>query len=212
MNNRSSISPFAVLGLCLAAGTALAQKTVMRWVDADGVVHYGDSIPPEYADRDRALLNEQGVEIGFVQGEITAEERAEAERIAAEAERVRQEKERAARRDQMLLDTYLAVSDIEDLRDRRLELINSQIKVTEFYLSNLRKRLDALDRDRHRFAPLNTDEDAQPMPEFLVLDISRVEASIALYEERLARSRSEQQKLKNEFSLDIERFKELKGG
>jgi len=31
----------------------------------------------------------------------------------------------------MLIQTYIAVADIEDLRNRRLELLESQIKVTE---------------------------------------------------------------------------------
>ncbi len=127
----------------LSTGSAQAQQgqRLYKWKDHDGVVHYGDKIPPEYANLDRNVLNDQGVSVAFEEGEVTEAERAVLEQRAAEAEAARRAKAEIARRDRMLLETYLTVADIEDLRDRRLELLESQIKVTELYLGNLRKRL-----------------------------------------------------------------------
>jgi hypothetical protein len=34
-----------------------------KWVDSQGMTHYGDSIPPEYAQGSRSELNSQGVEV-----------------------------------------------------------------------------------------------------------------------------------------------------
>ena len=34
---------------------------VYTWVDDDGQLHYGDKIPPEYADMPKQVLNEHGV-------------------------------------------------------------------------------------------------------------------------------------------------------
>ncbi|HUQ50954.1 MAG TPA: DUF4124 domain-containing protein [Gammaproteobacteria bacterium] len=183
-----------------------------KWTDRNGVVHYGDNIPPEYANLDRNVLNEQGVAVAFEEGEVTAEERAvlqERERVLA-AERAA--KAEIARRDRMLLETYLSVSDIEDLRDRRLELLESQIKVTELYLGNLRKRLVGLQAEASSFKPYTTRPDAPQVPENLALDIRRTTASISLYEQTLARTRSDQQALRLSFDGDIARFRELKGG
>jgi hypothetical protein len=112
----------------------------------------------------------------------------------------------------MLLDTYLSVSDIEDLRDRRLELLESQIKVTELYLGNLRKRLVGLQAEASDFKPYTTRPDAPQVPENLALDIRRTTASISLYEQTLSRTRSDQQALRVSFDEDIARFRELKGG
>ena len=60
-----------MLLLAAAAGSAYAapvthhtssQKGVAyRWTDEQGVVHYGDHIPPQYANQERAILNSQGV-------------------------------------------------------------------------------------------------------------------------------------------------------
>jgi hypothetical protein len=195
-----------------SASHAQDGQRLYKWVDANGVVHYGDSVPPEYANIDRNILNNRGVRVGFEEGEITPEERAAAERLAAAEERDRQARLEVARRDRMLLETYLSVSDIEDLRDRRLELLESQIKVTELYLSNLRKRLVGLQAEASSFKPYTVREDAPEIPEDLALDISRTLASINLYEQTLARTRTDQQTLRTSFDADITRFRELKGG
>ena len=193
-------------GLCLLAAAGSAQQ-IRKWVDKDGVVHYGDRVPPEYADRDRQILNEQAVTVGFEEGEITEEERAEFARIAAEEERRRLAAADIARRDRMLLDTYLTVTDIEELRDRRIELLESQIKVTEQYLNNLRKHLRTLEREAERYG----ENAGAGLPPELALEISRTIASITLYEENLTRTRGEQEGVRTTFAADIDRFVELKG-
>lgn len=197
----------ATLSCFIGSAEADAQQ-IRRWVDDNGVVHYGEFVPPEYADRDRFVLNSQGIAIDFEEGEITPEERAELDRLAAEEESRRLESERIARRDRMLLDTYLSVEDIEDLRDRRLELMESQIKVTEQYLSNLRKRLGDLQREAERIA--DSAAAGAGLPPELALDMSRTTASISLYEENLNRTRAEQDNLHAAFASDINRFIELK--
>ena len=188
------------------------EARLFKWTDENGVVHYGDKIPPEYADRDRDILNEQGVAVDFQEGEITEAERAVAAARDAEAERERLEKAEVARRDRMLLETYLSVADIEELRNRRIELLESQIKVTELYLSNLRKRLLTLQAEASGFKPYTTSENAAQIPENLALDLSRTTSMITLYEQTLSRTRSDQVALRNSFDADIARFRELKGG
>jgi hypothetical protein len=211
VNANPRITLLAVIALSLTASAALGQTRLYRWVDDQGVVHYGDRVPPEYANRDRDVLNDRGVAVGREQGELTeSEEAALAERRAAEAAELEARAE-VARRDRMLLETYLTVQDIEDLRDRRLELIESQIKVTELYLSNLRKSLDSLYVEASRFKPYSEREDARQIPSDLASQIARTESSITLYEESLVRTRNDQTKLRAAFDSDIARFRELKG-
>src|SRR5580698_164387 len=50
-----------------------------KWVDDQGVVHYGDSVPPQYAQKETTLLNKQGVAIGHKDASKSAAE------LAAEA-------------------------------------------------------------------------------------------------------------------------------
>ena len=142
---------------------------------------------------------------------MTEEERVEQERVAAREQAARAERIAAAQRDRVLLETYQSVQEIEDLRDRRLELLESQIKVTEQYLTNLRKRLGDLQRESRAYKPYNERADAPELPDNLVLDLSRTQASIRLYEQTLIRTRSEQESLREAFAADITRFRELKG-
>lgn len=196
-----------------STGSAQSQTPRMfKFTDENGNIQYVDKIPPEHANRDRDVLNQHGVHIGFEEGEITEEERAAQAQREAVAEAERQKRDDIARHDRMLLETYLSVSDIEDLRNRRLELLESQIKLTEVYLGNLRKKLVTLQAEAANFKPYTTQPDAPQIPQNLALDISRTTGSIALYEQTLARTRSDQAALRNSFDEDIERFRELKGG
>jgi len=213
--NGKTIAIFVALaGLVLPEATAFAQSQqqprLYRWVDKDGIVRYGDRIPPEYANVDRDVLNEQAVTVGFEEGEITPEEQAEIDRKKAIADAEQLARDNAARRDRMLLETYIAVADIEDLRDRRLELLSSQIKVTELYLTNLRKRLSGLEHEASVYRPYSNKEAAPPIPEDLSRDMQRASASITLYEQTLERTRNDQIALNSAFEQDIIRFGELK--
>jgi uncharacterized protein DUF4124 len=215
LTSRHHLAWLALAAIAVPSLSGAQPKTqvnkLYRWTDEKGVVHYGDSVPPEYSKNERNILNNQGVKVGFEEGEITPEKRAELDRIKAEQEQQKLKREEIVRRDKMLLDTYLSVADIEDLRDRRVELLESQIKVTELYLANLRKRLVALQEEAGNYKPYTTREGAPQIPENLQLDISRTSHSINLYEQTLARTRSDEETLRSSFDSDIRRFKELKG-
>lgn len=188
-----------------------AQQKLYKWTDADGHVYYSEIVPPEYADRDREILNDHGVHVGTEEGEITPEERAAAEARQAREEEDRKIKEDLARHDRMLLETYISVADIEELRNRRLELYESQIKLSEVYLGNLRKRLLDLQAEASNYKPYSTRDGAQQIPETLAAEMSRTTASIALYEQSLSRARKDQTNVRTSFEDDIARFRQIKG-
>lgn len=201
------------VGMAAMAGYAAAAepKKTYRWVDQDGVVHYGDRLPPEHASTDRQVLNEYGVPVSAEDGAKTPEQRAaeKAERERLEAER--QKQVLAARRDQMLLDTYLSVEEIEALRDRRLELIDTQIKVTENYLDGLREILEKLQAEAKAYKPFSDNPDAPPIDERLARELSTTMDSIMLYEKTLSEARVRKAEVLGQFTSDIDRFRTLKG-
>jgi len=205
--NAKVLSALIVSAGLIFLSTAATAQSLYRWVDKDGVVHYGDHIPPEYANNDRQILNQHGITVGFEEGEITPEEQAELDRIAAEEEQRDRDHQAAVARDQMLLATYLSVADIEGLRDRRIALLESQITVTELYLTNLRKHLESTQLLVARFEAQET-----PVPENLRLELEQTTESIDVYQTQLVATREQQQALRVEFDADIERFAELKQG
>jgi hypothetical protein len=197
-----------VAGSALAADSA-TRKTY-RWVDKDGVVQFGDHIPAEYASTNRQVLNEYGVAVGNEQGARTPEQLAAEKDKARKAEEERQKAILAARRDQVLLDTYLSVDEIESLRDRRLELIDTQIKVTENFLQGLRDILAKLQSEAAAFKPYSSDPNAPPIDERLARELSTTMDSILLYEKNLKDSQLRKTEIAGRFAADINRFRELK--
>lgn len=203
----------ATMLLCLG-NSALASgddKRVYRWKDSAGVSHYGDSVPPEYADSGHAVLNKQGVEVDRVEGARSAAQ-LEAERELAErAEHARLQREAATLRDKVLLSTYLSVDEIKSLRDQRLAMIDGQMQVAQKYLDNLRQKIVKLEREVQRYSPYSINPDAKPIDEKLAQELSDTLQSIILYEKTLARYRDEQKTLQQKFAADIKRFSELRG-
>ena len=197
-----------VLVVALAAPGAFADEPKLyRWVDQDGVVHYGDSIPAEYAEVDKEVLNEHGVTLNVMRGKKSEEELAE-ERRQAEREA---ELELQRRQDRALLATYLSVDEIIMHRDRRVELFQAQSRVTELYLRNLKKRLDSLEGEAARYHPYSEDEDAEMIDPALAADIATTRATIERHEDNLRRFREDEERIVARFDGDITRFKTLKG-
>ena len=199
------------LAVLMASPAAFAVEEIYRWVDEDGTVHYGDSVPPKFAKNDRDIISDQGIKLKTLRGERTAEERAAEERQAA-LEKAEKERIAAARqRDEVLLSTYLSVAEIEALRNRRKELLDGRIRVTEIYLSTLRDKLTKLQKDASRFQPYSTDPDARPIHENLARELSNTLNSIIVYEKTLAETHNQQTAMVAKFDADIDRFRELKG-
>ena len=57
-----------------------------KWVDEQGVTHYGDHIPPEYAAQEQQVINSQGVEISRLEAQKTPEQLAAEEQKKIEAQ------------------------------------------------------------------------------------------------------------------------------
>jgi hypothetical protein len=210
MNSQSIKLLLPVLALALLAGAAAAQsekqKKLYRWVDKNGQVHYGDSIPAEYAEQDRDVLNKQGVQVGREEGILTAEEAAAK---AAEEKAAREEQKRKLR-DRVLMQTYQSVQEIEVLRDNRLELVDAQLTIQEQSLANLRAQRAKIERMAARYAPINKSTDAELLPEEIAADLAQSSNDIATQESNLQRRRDERENIRQTFEADIKRYQELR--
>lgn len=209
------LSLTVVLATTLVALQAVAADRsgpkVYRWTDRNGVVHYGDRVPPEHISHDREILNEHGVPVAREEGELTEAERAAADEAAALEAEIRRVQNEAAERDGILLNTYLSVREIESLRNQRTEMIDSQIKLTELYLESLHTKLGKLQKDASRFRPYSSDPNAPPIHHNLARELSDTLDSIILYEQNLEDARMRKAAVVEKFAADIDRFKELKG-
>jgi hypothetical protein len=194
-----------LLSLPLAASAD--EGKVYRWMDVEGQVHYGDSIPAEFAELPKDVINEHGVAVDLLEGKKTPEE-LEADRLETERMVAREKQQRA---DQALLATYLTVEEILMHRDRRVELFQAQSRVTELYLSNLARRLETLRSDSANYSPYSENPDAPMIPEDLATHLQRTKETIGRHERNLKKYRSDEQQIISRFAGDISRFKALKG-
>jgi len=179
-------------------------RTLYKWVDEQGVTHYGDRIPPENAAQEKSVINSHGIEISRLEAQKTAEQLAAEDQKKAEAEQSRD-------RDRNLLNTYASVQEIERLRDQRVTLLSDQIKVTSQFLEVLNGKLKKLRLSSAHFKPYSSDPKAPAMPDQIAEDLVRVGNDIRTQELNLQEKRSAETTMSKQFASDIERFKELKG-
>ena len=191
--------------LALSIGVARAQNkgTAYKWVDENGVIHYGDSVPAQYAKKESTVLNKQGVEIGRNAAQRTPEQ------IAAE-EQAHQAEIRRKQHDAFLLTTYPTVRDIESLRDERLQQISGQRRAAEAYIESLHSRLSTLQSRALNFKPYNEKTNARQMPDDLAEDLMRTLSEMRSQKTALSAKDQEELALRAQFQADIDRYRELR--
>jgi len=193
--------------LPISVSAAGQNQRLYRWVDSEGLVHYGDSVPAEYAELERQIVNDHGITVDVLRAKMTAEEIAEEKH----QDDLRMQRELERRADQALLATYLTIDEILMHRDRRIELFEAQARVTELYLRNLERRMSVLKDEASGFQPYSEDPDAEMISTDLADDIASTKKTITRHEANLQRFQNDQQGIVARFDGDINRFKKLKG-
>lgn len=186
-----------------------AMAKLYKWVDENGTTHYGETIPPEYANQDRAELNKAGRVIKK-QDVLSPEERS-AERSAREqAEAKKLEEDQAnlerKRRDRALIDTYSNVNEIDLARKRNLQQIelringiNANIKIASENLLGLQKEADA-------YTNVN-----KKIPPSLLEDLQEAQARVDKLQKDLEKPMAEKTAMEARYDADKVRYKELTG-
>ncbi|HVW69318.1 MAG TPA: DUF4124 domain-containing protein [Steroidobacteraceae bacterium] len=195
----------AAAGLAPYAADAGGDKAPIayRWVDEQGVVHYGDSIPPQYAEKEHQMLNKQGVVVGHSEAQKTPEQ------VAAD-ERTHEQELKQQQHDNFLVTTYTSVKDIEALRDVRLDQLQGQRAAAEQYVDTLHSRLIGLQARAKLFRPYNPRPDAHRLPDDLAEDLVRTLNEMHTQNNALLAKNEEVSAVKAQFQEDIERYRELR--
>jgi hypothetical protein len=153
-----------------------------KWVDEKGVTHYGETIPPEYSDRDRAELNKSGRTVKMIEVP-TAEER----KAQEAADEKRRADEKAAmeqkRRDRTLTSTYSNSGEIELARNRSLRQINARINNNTSQLKIATDSLLVLQNESEIYTKANKD-----IPPALQDELTDAQARIERLQKNLDKS------------------------
>ena len=208
MTRYSFVGWLATAAACCAFTTAAHGERLYKWKDENGVVRYGDRIPPQYAKQDVAVMNEYGVVVEEVEGVKTPEERA--------AEAARREREDAIRRevmakkqyDMMLLETYSSVAEIELERDRRVSAVDAQITQANRQIRLLQSKIARLELEARSFETVG--DEVSSIPDTIVSDMEDTQVALNEYEAQLRGFYVAQADLRLKFDGDMVRFRELK--
>jgi hypothetical protein len=210
MNTRIATLLIAVLLTSVSVTAFAGSKTKLyKWTDEQGVVHYGSSIPPQYAKQQSEVLNAQGTVVKTIQAQKTPEEIAREKQEKAEADaKAKQIADTAAAQrahDQVLLDTYVSVADMERDLNSRLGAIDSQINVTNASISSLQGSL----------ADYQAQADARnkagkEIPAALQQKLSDTRDQLATNQKLLLQQQQKKQDIRDQFKADMARFQELK--
>jgi len=209
MARRTSTATLLLVILTLApldATLAVAgQPKMYRWVDEQGMVHYGDRIPPEYSRQGSTELSEQGIPVKVNPPAKTAAQLAEEARQAKIREEERRRAEDAAAHDRMLLSTFNTEDDLITVRDGKIASLESAIKIAKGRIESLKGTLQDL---KHRAADM--ERKGEPVSEKLENDIQSTRDQIGNNLSYIQSKQREQEALRNQFEADLVRFRELK--
>lgn len=177
---------------------------LFRWVDENGDVHYGDQVPARDAEKGREILNNGGRVIDKVDRARTPEEIAiyEEEQRIAKINREREEKQQA--HDRALLATFATVTDLENARDDRIDLLDLTITIATSRLIKQQTERTKLDKKRQKFI----DKEA-PVPGWIEDNDKQFSVQIEVIEEYILDRELEKEKIRKKFEKDIHRFLEL---
>lgn len=195
-----------LLALIASLGFALpASAKMYKWVDEKGTTHYGETIPPEYANRDRTELNKAGrvvkKEEVLSPEERRAKEQADAQKKSDDLAALEQK-----RRDKALVNTFSNTDEIELARSRslqqvdaRLSSVNAQLKLAADNLAGLKQEAAA------RTAA------GRKVPASLQEDLVESETRQKKLQQDLSKLTAEKAEVNGRYDADKARYKELTG-
>ena len=206
MKTRIFLPAVAALLAALCAAGALGQQTpkLYKWVDKNGVVHYGSSVPPQYANQQMDLLNSEGIVVKKVSGQKTPQELAKEEQEKAAAAQQEKAEKLQQLNDQMLLDTYTSVADIKRDRNSRLAAMESQINVTHSAISGLQNTVAEY---QARIAELK--HAGKPVPPYVEEQLDQNQQRLVIDQKLLLQQQQQKQAMQARFTAYIKRFRQL---
>ncbi|RPI46368.1 MAG: DUF4124 domain-containing protein [Betaproteobacteria bacterium] len=154
-----------VLAVCGCLVALPTQAAMYKWVDENGNVNYGDSVPPKYASK----VSDRAARPGSVKWEramASLESSPSEQELAKQRSEAKAQQERK-RLDTALLSTYSNEAEIETARERELRRSQETLKVVSAGLAGSsspedRQKLDALiNQSRRETDAINARFDAQ---------------------------------------------------
>jgi len=193
-----------IFTLCLPA---LLQAKTYRWTDKDGDIHFGESLPPEYAELPYDVINNDGLVIEHVEHFKPGVEppQATVEQKAKERTPLIPLAERRLQADRFLLIQYQSEVDIQHEQESQLSQLDYDSKLMHQSLDNAITAITSQVRDladQQRAGKELTPKQQQK--------IDKLYARLAKEKHRLAKMGEREAGIRARFQADLDRFRYLK--
>lgn len=185
--------------LC-AAVSLNAEAKLYKWVDDSGTTHYGETIPPEYANKETMKLEKGRLEKREEKNKDAKNKDAPLDPVAEKAAM------EAKRRDTALLATYSNEKEIDLARDRNLMQVEARVNSYTTMLKSAQSQLEELRKEK---ADLTAQ--GKKIPASLTDDLAESETLVARRAKELETSQKEVEAVKARYEADKQRYRELKG-
>jgi len=183
----------------LAAVSLSAEAKLYKWVDNNGTTHYGETIPPEYANKDAVKLEKGRIEKR--EDKHSANQKAALKDPAAEKARIE-----AERHDNALVNTYSSEKEIDLARDRNLQQVEARTSSFTTLLKSAQENDVSLQKEAGGLT-----KQGRKIPKSLEEDLVEAKARIAKLQVDLDNSLKENEAVKARYEADKVRYRELKG-
>jgi len=200
-------NPFVIaagLAFVLAWVDAVVAAKIFKWTDENGVTHYGEVIPPEYKDQAAQEMSRQGLTIRKWDAAVTPEQRRASETRSVREREEKQREFEQRRRDLALVNTYTSAKEIDEHRDRTLQLPAQAIQGLEPRLKKAQQRLVSL---QQQVTALNNA--GKRVPHAVELDLADQQSEIDTIQAEVERHKAEIELIKVKYEGDRKRYLEL---
>ena len=191
-----------IAGIISLSVSSLAADTY-RWKDKDGKVHYGATVPAEYAEQPYDILNSAGMVIEHVEDtSVPIEVRVE-EEIQGRKPLISNE-ERRRQTDRLLVIQYRSEEEITNARDLQIDQLGYDSKIINQSYASTNNAI----RDQIRQAA-DQQRANQQISEDQQKGIDKLYARLARDEQKRARMEQREKRIRDRFQADLERYRVL---
>jgi hypothetical protein len=205
MRKLLTIVTVAVLGLGAVAHAQSTGNVRYKWHDAQGLLHFSDSLTAEAMKYGYDLVNDRGLVIQHVQRQLNPEERAAANKLA----NAQAAKDRAARQlanaEAQMLSAYPDEETYKISQQQQLDTIDQQIRTTQINLQSQEKALtDLLGR------AADVERNKEAVPKYIVDSIAKQRDIVTGQRNALTRLQDERAQTTQQQAKQLDRYRELK--
>lgn len=181
-------------------------KNTMRykWHDAQGLMHFSDSLSADAMQNGYDMVNDQGLVVRHVDRQLNPQERAAADKVASDQAAARHASEERARAEAQMLTAYPTETAFKLSQQQVLDSQEQQIRTTQI---NLRSQEQALAGLLARAA--DNERGKKPVPKSLTDAITKQRTVVTGQRSTLTRQQATRAQLVQDQSKQLARYREL---